>query len=78
MRTTRRRLKSSKMRSLHILALDRLGERDRPGLTARDGRLGLVLGKTKPALDAARLDARDVAGHVLDARVVVGVDDDRV
>jgi hypothetical protein len=61
-----------------VLALERLGERDRAGLPAGNGRLRLVFGQPQPALDAAGLGPRDVAGDALDLGVVIGVDDDLV
>ncbi len=61
-----------------FLRRERLCERDRPDLPARDRRLRLVLGEPEPTLDPAGLGARDVTGHARDLRIVVGIDDDLV
>jgi hypothetical protein len=55
-----------------------LAKRDRAGLQALDGGLGLVFGQAHRALDAARLGARHIAGDACDFRVVIGVDHDLV
>src|SRR6218665_1299393 len=61
----------------HLLLLaKRLGKADRPDLAASDGCLGAVFGQPQRALDAAGARTRDVAGHALHARVVIGFDDD--
>jgi hypothetical protein len=69
------------MRSLNISScFQRLsgGEGDGAGLAAGNGRFGLVLGQAQPALDAAGLGARHIAGHARDLGVVIGFHHDLV
>jgi hypothetical protein len=68
------------MRSLNISSWRGHGlrERDRAGLAAGDGGLGLVLGQAERTLDAAGLGARHIAGDAGHFGVVVGVDHDLV
>src|SRR5512140_2866143 len=64
----------------HFLLLFQLAgvEGDGPDLAAGDRRLGPVLGQPERTLEAARLGARQVAGHARHLGVVVGLDDDLV
>src|SRR6218665_1583883 len=83
MRTMRRRLNSIDMRSLDTSCCWRSGSGKRIGPTLRQA-LGASAPASPPpppprrALDAAGARTRDVAGHALHARVVIGFDDDVV